>query len=593
MAETGIKISNLPQLTSVSNNDYMPIVRASDGITYRTSVSNLQSQINPSSSNVNGRITALESKTNAISSKVDLLSAEISALPNNFLSSSFKSMLTTMNETVNGIECGNIALKNAIDTTNANFQNLNSSLSALANNADIIDDLISVLTGDSGEVSLTALARKVTETEESVSDLQDKVAKISDSAIKAEALVKDSTLNFYYTRLNNVPTIVSTDEHDFNPICVDRIERLSTQYNFYYDRNRFANVQQPEPITYMISGNASYYEDGELIEEPSATYFEATSPITGTYLSTVGISVVNCSPISGEGISADHNVSPPEYCSVILTTNEGELIIAASQELAYPGSASFDIDAGIPLRYGMMDLISNDVGDTIIEARTTLSMLGNCGVRIMLNNSSLIDGQNKSIVSLKVDGKTVAKKLSKENADEIDDELEQAFDARLSSGSTIEFSIAKLKDENENVVDLSSISNVQESISKYRLFGAIVPAFCPSQANPIEFAEFKIDSRSEDTGGLTTFRISETIKGGFVGKQIALMAYQSEIEDNLSDLTIAKDLATSVQDEIHSLTDYAVNRFSFNCAPGENVYVRAFVAADGIETKSELLRLTI
>ena len=598
MAETGIKISNLPQIPSISDNDYMIIVHAENGITYRTDVSKLQSQINPSSSNVNGRITALEKNTEAISAETTAISSEMSTLSNNFLSSSYKNTILNIDRLVNGDQYGNQVIKTSLDITNARFQILSGYLSNLVNNADIIDNFINVLTSESGEVSLTAITEKVSKNERHIQELQTKVSDISESAAQTDALVKDSILDFNNTRLNNVPTIVSAGERDFNPIDIYGIEFLSSSYNFYHDKNRFANVPQPDPITYMISGNASYYDEtGYVYTEPSATYFESTSAITETYLSTDAISVVNCYPVSGEGISADHNLNPAEYVSVVLSLDNDVLSIISYSELPYPGLATFDVDAGIPLRYGMMELISsgNEEEDNlkIVEAIARLNVIKNSDVKIFLNKSSFMHPANigdsyKSIIALKINGKSVSKKMSKADAIEADYDLEQAFDARLSAGSNIEFSITKLL-SNDSIVDLSATNVTQESVYSDSLFGMVLPLLCPSQAEPIEFEDFKIDSVSENDDGMTEFGISIKIKGGAIGQTVQLSPYYSSNQDNLSSLAYAIENATPIDTTDKELKNYAINNYSLTQSTDETIYIRLFAMSDGIMISSDVL----
>lgn len=553
MAEAGIKISQLSNVTKTNDNDYTVLVH--DGITCRAALSAIKNSFDSDSELDAKKLNEVIEQAKILSNSVNGLCAEYNSLSDNFLSNSLSTQITSMYWFIYGDGDENPGVNVKLTDLSNIVQDLSTSVGVLTddNVVENIDNLLAALSDDSGDYSLSNMAENIVENTNNIDELRNAVGPIVSQLEVQEkqqqAILIDSVDNYAYTSLNNL-----SSSESLNPL---NAIATNDNYNFYYDENRFANIAMPK-ISFYVRGYV-VVEGGEDI---LTTFTILSDDFPGnTYISGDNTELTGISVISAEGISASNN----SFVSVLIENGT-----TTSSDVVYLGKETFASEYGIPLRYGMFKIETNE-DTSSITVFLNIETQGLSKAKLYLNRSSFINGYY-SYIDVYINGKLIGGKRSGKNLVEDYGDLEEFYDCQLDRNSVISFRIEKIKNDSGELQDLYSV--IGDKTTDNTLFGMIIPMATPSQFLEMELGNFTVNNNGD------SYSLEGNVFYGIKGSQIEVSAfYLDEDSYGPSDLDgILNEYQPSSTFTV-ALNNNVVNEYRFDGVSAQK-YVYVFAKND-------------
>lgn len=537
MADAGIKISQLSNVQNPNISDYTVLVH--DGITCRSALSSLQRALNTSIAFDLDKINQIIATAGTINDRIDDLSSKYNSLSNDYLSSYLSTYINEMMHIVFGDDIeGFPSIEERMTDMAATVANVSSAVSVLTEGDTLnnILTLIDLLSNDEGGISLGELANTIDEHGALIDKLNEEVRPMVDETLKStkinEALVADSIEDYSYTSFTNI-----SNDNVINPLRIEYAtnDDGGTVYDFFYDKNRFANIPLVNRMQFNLSG---LIPSDDPNADPTTVNFISSSfsGVDGsTEVLSNGITIGSVGIVSANGLSVDTETlnmisvviaviddpDDPDYGSKVLRWTN----------LEYEGDNTFDSSVGIPLRYGMLKIDDSDEDNA--RAYVNLNTFGKARVKVFLNRSPFAKNTYKSVLELDVNGKTIVTKNSNIQTVEDSGDLIPIYDGVLPTKSKIDFSIKKILNGSGEEVPLYTVLSAQNlSADKNTLFGMLVPMTMPSQVKNMELGNFKITAIQ--TSESNTYTIEGQMFFGIQDEEVDISAFYTaqDIEDS-------------------------------------------------------------
>ena len=525
MAEAGIKISDLSNLhqSDIKTSDYTVLVHT--GITCRAALSALQDAFGNTAGEDHANVQKLLLSANTLNAEVNVLSNEVKSIKNNIASA----------DDLNALQNSYNEFKSDTETTlgnlTASVKSIDDNLSILINDPGMLCSLTSVvalLSGEDGKASLSNMANAIIDLSVKTLASIGNIAEISSALEILENRTNCELIDSVYTPFDK----------ENNSIQYSNV--ADSTYDFYYDKNRFANVGGSVVSSYysaMMSGvNANDEErTWTTTDVPSIEYIllHYNDPITGSEIASPGSPILEpltyISIVSAEGYTINENNvkyaissyystngSDPNNPSITGYSDYGDIV-------PFPGEDTFNLNM-IPIRAGML---VNGYKDLL---GMELKISGNTDVDFYYaNNAKIINGY-KSKMNINIYGNPVARKASS-SATTDDTDLNAVFHEVLRGGSTIEFIIDNeltniTNNETSSYSDLTSVN-----VDKYSLIAAICPKLLESEKQEFEINLISAWTIADTTLGTSETHITYRTTGGYSGDSYTINATYMNEED--------------------------------------------------------------
>lgn len=513
MADSGIKINQLPVLEKVTGSDIAVVIDSNDhNRTKQTCISSFVNYISPGSA---VDLSPIRQSINTLNSNVAVLSDSITTTNANLVAN-VRTLNNSINDINNSLDTidGQIGGKNIASELD-NIQNSLNAISELIENPSLLSSLkniIKLLTDDDGNTSLSNLANSVSVILEKVNLLESNAGNLSSNLEILSIFADNAAKNFTYS------AYVNTN----NPL----VATLANEYNYGCDKNRFANCASSNLRDFYTSAIVEGITDEGERETLTLTGNDIQINLNNAYSASDsivinGVTLSNYRVLSAYGYRFSFNDNQCTAISVELTHSiEGDEIIPSinntfTDQADFPGSMSFNLNF-IPIRSGMLKYKEGD------GFQLACYLSGTSDVDIYwIKNANIINGYD-SLVTINCNNNIVTHRKQTTLTNCNDADLDLVFSKRLAGGSTIVFSIDNTLTSSADASITEELNdNLLTAFNDYNLIGAICPIRLQSEGNnltlnvksaTIEYTEDKI----------TTLHVTYALTGGYTGDKYVI-----------------------------------------------------------------------